>query len=75
MRVVICLFVSQRCKLSIACVFLHLSSLQAPTSLHFQFYAKPAEGAAGAAGAAGTAGGLKVIDLPAVDRLPESGEL
>ncbi|KAI7840916.1 hypothetical protein COHA_005348 [Chlorella ohadii] len=41
----------------------------APTSLHFQFYAKPAEGTAGAAG---TAGGLRVIDLPAVDRLPES---
>lgn len=45
---------------------------QAPTSLHFQFYAKPSEGGAGAAGGAG-AGGLRVIDLPAVDRLPESG--
>jgi E3 ubiquitin-protein ligase HUWE1 len=44
----------------------------APTSLHFQFYAKPAEGAASAAGAAGAAGGLRVIDLPAIDRLPES---
>ena len=56
-----------------------------PTNLHFQFYAAAAAAAAAAAegsaaeGAAaaegGGAGGLRIIDIPAVDRLPESGEL
>ena len=59
---------------SVAALFAFPLPMQAPTSLHFQFYAKPAEGAAGAAGPAGAAGGLRVIDLPAIDRLPESGE-
>ena len=55
----------------------HLAPMLAPTSLHFLFYAAPAEAGAAAAGAGGApadgAGGLRVIDLPHVDRLPESG--
>jgi hypothetical protein len=63
-----------------------LCLLQAPTGVHFQFYAPlPADGAAagaaapaGAQGAAGTAeaagSGLRIIDVPAVDQLPGSGE-
>lgn len=55
-----------------------------PTSLHFQFYAAKGSAAAAAAAAAeadageGVAqahgGGVRIINVPAVDRRPETGE-
>lgn len=50
-------------------------SRQATANLHFQFYAaKPADGAGAADGGGAAGGGLRVLDVPAVDALPESGE-
>lgn len=51
-----------------------LLPLQAPTTLHFQFYAAAAaQPSVAAEGGAGGCGGLRVIEVPHADRLPESG--